>query len=211
MYEELSNEEQEFWDRANDDELSMGDFYEEELGEPRIPVHQSKIDWKYEDGEFGGSAKGLLKTESAQGINRLVRIEYPVRFNEQVGKIKHKKYQPTSNDPWFPYGIIKDSSELAYYTKGERPQPLYEFTATPYTLESSLVWYREDLGGLVDNVLKAAKYEKDTKPSIPNFDHEEVGMKEMDIKVTIKLKQTGLRFINYVLGNHKMAPLLSTK
>ena len=47
-------------------------------------------------------------------------------------------------------------------------------------------------------------------PQIPAFDNEETGLQDINIKLVIKLKSTGLYIINYVLGQPKILPKLST-
>jgi hypothetical protein len=276
MRDELSIEELEDYDNAGDG--NIGDYYEEIKDEPRIPMHQSNITWKYEHGEFEGDAKEMQDwkrgyTEVIKPSNWLAPvIKYPYLFGQQPHEDTKARFGPRS--PWFPYGLIKNSSEMAnYHTQkyrdiykyGERHSPIKtgflpedsgikypsrNFTATPYTLESTLIWNNNDIGPILpeakprpplppflaaspdgsrpyDEEMPLPQYRakrekiqriydrqieawKKEAAQIPAFDNEETGLQDINIKLVIKLKSTGLYLINYVLGQPRIIPKLST-
>ena len=84
MKDELSNEELEYWERGSD--ANIGNVYEEVKNEPRIAMHHSNIDWKYENGEFEDSAK--RKTYDVDGFQSGQipigpQIKYPFLIRDQ--------------------------------------------------------------------------------------------------------------------------------
>ena len=282
MKDELSSEELEYWENSYG---NIGDVYEEVKNEPRIAMHHSNIDWKYENGEFEDSAARVTYKRSTilqkPGPEPYwPQIKYPFLIGDQ-----HRGDPPFNNgvkepwrvghrDTWFPYGLIKNSSEMAnYHTQkyrdnnipdkweerhspiktGFSPEdsgikyPIRNFTATPYTLESTLIWNNNDNSPILPEgpprppkppILKTerrpvdepmslqqynAKREKvqrlwdrfmeqweEEAPQIPAFDNEETGLQDINITLVIKLKSTGLYIINYVLGQPKILPKLST-
>ena len=268
MRDELSNDEEYELDEGYDG--NTGDYYEEVKNDPRIVMHQSNIDWKYEHGEFYGTAKEVnYDVDGVQFGQRPIgpQIKYPFLYGDQhrggpLGKNVTEPWKGGSRSPWFPYGLIKNSSEMAnYHIKKYRnthkiverlPEdagvkyPIRTFKVTPYTLESTLMWNNNDIGPILPEVepepelppfLAAspdgsrplnekmplpqyrAKREriqriydrqielwKKEAPQIPTFDTEEIGLQDIDIKVSIELRSQGLRLINYVLRNSKIIP-----
>ena len=175
MRDELSSDE--IYERDNEYNGNTGDYYEEVKNDPRIVMHQSNINWKYENGEFYGNAKEAQLDYGPGGPpQRPPVIKYPNLFGEQpMTGGPNPTRSPRS--PWFPYGLIKNSSEMAnYHIKKyqnthkivERlPEdagvkyPIRTFKATPYTLKSTLMWNNNDIGPILPEV--------EPEPKLPPF------------------------------------------
>ena len=66
---------------------------------------------------------------------------------------------------------------------------------------------REKIQKAYDRATK--KWERES-PKIPAFDNKNIGLRNIDIKVSIELRPLGLRLINYVNGNLKRRLYLRT-